>query len=190
MTPITPHLAEELWHFFNEDLVSNAKYPKSKNEEISEKTEIGEFLLLKIIEDAKEILKITKIKPNNIYLYITSKWKLDIMKIALNLSLKNQLNVGNLMKEIIPKYKTNKEIKQITQYASKLPAEIMKMSDDDISKFLVDFNSFEYLQNSIEYIEKILSCNVKIYESDDLDLHDPKNKSKYAIPLRPAIYIE
>jgi hypothetical protein len=55
---------------------------------------------------------------------------------------------------------------------------------------MVDFNSYEYLINSKKFLENIFSCKIKIYNENDDVIFDPKDRSKFANPLRPAIYIE
>ena len=80
--------------------------------------------------------------------------------------------------------------KQISQFVSKLPNEIMKLNDNDKRRYLIDFQENEYLNKSIEYLKEIFSSDIKIYNSDDKDVYDPASKIRFAIPLRPAIYIE
>ena len=80
MVPITPHIAEELWHFKEKDFVSNESYPRFNPDEISEKDEVGEYLLSKLIDDANEILKVTKIKPKKICVYVSPAWKWEIFR--------------------------------------------------------------------------------------------------------------
>lgn len=86
MTPITPHIAEELWSIDENNFVSNENFPSYNPIYLSEKEEIGEYLLNKVIEDISEILKVIKIKPNKIYIYTTQNWKSEIHKKAIKFS--------------------------------------------------------------------------------------------------------
>ncbi len=192
MTPITPHLAEELWHFKIGDLnfVSNESYPQFNHDEISEKTEVGEYLISKLIDDANQILKVTKIKPKKICIYTCPAWKWHVYRKALTLFSKDNLKISVLMKEVMSDPKMKGIAKQISQFASKLPSDIKKLSEGDKKKFLVKFEGAKYLENAKDYLMEEFACEVKIYSGDDEEIYDPVNKARYATPLRPAIYIE
>jgi len=208
LAPVTPHIAEELWHFKKEGFVSNEPYPRFNPSEISEKDEVGEYLLSKLIDDANEILKVTKIKPKKICVYASPAWKWEIFRKALTLSSKDNLNVGAIMNEVMsdPKMKgiakrvsqfagkLPSEIKKLsesdTQFAGKLPSEIKKLSESDRRKYSIKFESAEYLENAKDYLKAVFSCDIEIYRGDDEEIYDPVDKARYAVPLRPAIYVE
>ncbi len=191
MTPITPHLAEELWNLkAKNSLVSNEKYPEIDLNKISEKAEIGEYLLQEVTNDISEILKVTKIKPKEIYVYTAPSWKQEIYKRAISLSKKGKLEMGILMKEVMSDPSMKKIAKQVSQFAGKLAGEVKKLSDSDKQKYLSDINEAEYLEKSKGYLENIFKCTIYIINTDEEDIKDPANKSRFAIPLRPAIYIE
>jgi len=189
MAPITPHLAEELWHINKKNFVSNESYPQFNSKEISEKDEIGEFLLYKLIDDANEILKVTKIKPKRISIYLSPKWKWKIFRIAINLSTKGKLNVGNIIKEVLTDQKMKKIAKEISKFSSSLPNEIKKLNENDKKRYLTDLDSADYLENAKIFLKDIFSCDIEIYRGDEEKIYDPENRARKAIPLRPAIYI-
>ena len=190
MAPITPHLAEELWHEINTSLVTNEKYPSYDKDKVSEKQEIGEYLLSKVNDDINEILKVTKIKPKRICIYVSSKWKKDVLKQAIKQFDNRKIEVGNLIKETLSKPKNKKLGKQISQYVSKLPGEIRKFNDNDKKRYLIEIDEKQYLIDSIDYINKLFPSNIEIFNADEEDIYDPMNKSRFAIPLRPALFIE
>ena len=80
--------------------------------------------------------------------------------------------------------------KEISQYVGKLQGEIKKLNENDKKRYLVDINEKDYLGHTKEYLKKVFSCAIEIFSTDDSKIFDPANKSRYAIPLRPAIYVE
>jgi len=190
MVPITPHLSEELWHLQNNTLASNETFPEINLEEISEKDEVGEYLLSKVTDDISEILKVTKITPKKIYIYTSPKWKKQALIKAIEEEKENKLNVGIIIKEILTNPDMKMIAKDISQYVGRLPGEVKKLSVTDKNRYLVPIDSLDYLEKSKDYLTQIFNCEIKIYSGDDKDIFDPKNKVKFAIPLRPAIYIE
>jgi len=190
MTPITPHLSEELWNKKEDTFVSIEEYPDFNPKKIHEKQEIGEYLLTETIQDISEILKVTNIKPKKISIYTSPKWKIEVYKKAIKLSSENKLNIGNIMKYIMSDTEMKQKAKQVSKFVSKLPKEIMKLNETDKKRYLVEIDEKRYLVNSKDYIRKTFKSVINIYHADQKDIYDPKNKSPFAIPLRPAIYVE
>ena len=191
MTPITPHLAEELWEAQKEaPFVSNESYPLLNSKEISEKDEVGEFLLIRVIEDTYEILKITKITPKKICIYTAPQWKQTILKKALELTAENKFNVGQMMKDVMSDSAMKPLGQHVSQYVAKIAADMKMLSETDRHRYLVTINEKELLLSARTYLKDALGCNVEIYSADDKNLYDPAQKTKFAVPRRPAIYIE
>ena len=191
MAQFAPHIAEELWELYGgKELISIESYPVFDNTKISETTEVGEYLVEEVINDINEIIKVTKLKPKKIFIYISPSWKKLLLRKALKLDDKNKLNIGSLIKDIIsdPKYKI--VLKEISKFASKLPSEIKKFNRIDRIRYLVDLNEKQYLEDSLEYLQKVFSSKIKIFNSDEIEIYDPAEKSRFAAPLRPAIYLE
>jgi len=190
MTPVTPHLSEEIWHKFKTSFISNESYPVFNSKEIFEKEEIGEYLILKVINDISEIIKVTKIKPKKICIYTSPLWKQEIFRKAIDLSSDKKVNIGLIMKDVMTDPKLKSIAKQVSQFAGKLPNEVMKLNDNDKQRYTVKLKESDYLKNSKEFLEKTFSCDIEIYTEEDKRIYDPSNKSRFAAPLRPAIYIE
>jgi leucyl-tRNA synthetase len=191
MSPVTPHIAEELWHHFgNTTFISNEVYPVSDPQRISEKIEVGEYLLSSTTNDINEILKVTKITPKKICIYTSPEWKWKVFTKALAMAEKNQLNVGVLMKEFMADPKMKTIGKDIAQFTGKLPGEIKRLNPVDKARYQVDLDEKQHLETAKDYLEELFKCPVSFYSADHSDIYDPANKARFAIPLRPAVYIE
>lgn len=191
MTPITPHLAEELWKSQGQTtFVSEEIYPKYNAEDISEKDEVGEYLLSRVIDDTNEIIKVIKICPKKICIYTSPAWKQSIFRTALKQTTENKFNVGQLIKDTLADSLMKPLAQQVSQYVAKIASEIKLLSENDRRRFLTPLNEKEHLMNAKPYLKETFGCDVEIYSADDATLYDPAKKTKFAVPLRPAIYIE
>jgi len=190
MTPITPHLTEELWHRKNDSYVSNEKFPEYDQNRINKEEEIGEYLISEVSNDISEILKVTKIKPKKIIIYTSPKWKKEVYRKAIEMSSEEKINVGILIKELMAKPENKKNAKEISKFVSKLPGEILKLNENDKKRYKININEMKYIKASKEYLKDIFSCKIDVFSSDEKNIYDPANKSRFAIPLRPAIFIE
>jgi leucyl-tRNA synthetase len=190
ITPITPHLGEELWHRTHDGFVSCECYPTANEGEISDKDEVGEYLLSRLIEDAQEIVKVTKMKPKQLCVYTSPPWKQEVYRRAIHLADEDKLAVGSLMKELMSNPAHRSHAKELSQFVGKLPGEIKKLNDQDKERFLVNLDEKASLQQSKTYLEEVFSCKVKIFSADDTGMYDPVGKARFAVPLRPALYFE
>lgn len=190
MTPVTPHLSEELWHIDNSNYVSNESYPEFNSKEIFEKVEVGEYLLSKVADDIAEILKVTNILPKKICIYTSPAWKKQIFRKAIELSSENKFNVGTIIKEAMTDPNMKNFAKQISQFVGKLPSEIIKLNENDKKRYLVEIEEDDYMEKSKDYLKNVFSCNIEIYNAENKNIYDPADKKRFATPLRPAIYIE
>jgi leucyl-tRNA synthetase len=190
MTPVVPHLSEEIWHKYHDSFVSDESFPIFNPKDISEEDEVGEHLLSKVVEDTSEILKVTKIKPKKIFIYTSPSWKREIIRKAIKLASENKLNIGTIMKEVMSDPKMKTIAKQVSQFVSKLPGDIMKLNENDKKRYLIDIKEYDYLMNSKDYIKDVFSCDIEIFSADDKNIYDPSDKIRFAAPLKPAIYVE
>jgi len=190
MTPITPHLAEELWNEDNDNLISNQTFPTLNKDQLFPIAEVGEYLIKNLVDDINEITKVAKITPSKIFIYVSQKWKRDVFSKAITHSENNSLNIGDLIKELMNDPVLRKQGKEISKYTSKLPNEIKRLQDQDKKRYLTEIDEKQYLTIEKGYLEYLFNCTIDIYNADEQEKEDPENKSRFAAPLRPAIYIK
>jgi leucyl-tRNA synthetase len=191
MAPITPHLAEELWESLGHTrFVSTESYPEFNPKDLSEKDEVGEYLLIRVIDDINEIMKVTKITPTRICIYTSPAWKQQIFRKAVEGSTGNTFNVGQLIKETLTDPAMKPLGQQVSQFAAKIAAEVKTFTETDRRRFLIPLDEKKHLTGAKPYLSEVFHCPVDIFSADDANLYDPAYKKKVATPLRPAIFIE
>ncbi|EHP89100.1 leucine--tRNA ligase [Methanotorris formicicus] len=172
MAPFTPHLCEEIWEKMGKDtFISNEKFPEVKEEFINEDYELGEEYIRSIMDDIREIIEVTKIQPKKIYLYTADDWKYEVLEIM------NE-NKGDNVKQLMPKIMKNEKFRR---YGKEIPKLIQQLTKIGVKK---PINEEEILNNAKEFLEKEFGAEV-IINGEDI-----KGKKKYAIPYKPAIYLE
>jgi len=191
MSPVAPHLSEELWSVVGgKDFVSLESYPKYDPKALSENAEVGEHLLSKICEDTSEILKVTKIKPKKICLYVSPRWKQELFKKALELAGEDKLEMNILMKTAMTNPELRKRGKEVSNYASKIIGEIKRLNENDRKRYETGIDEKMYLEKAIMFLKQEFSADIEIYSAADKKIYDPAKKASYAVPLRPAIFVE
>jgi len=191
MTPITPHIAEELWEGMGEKgFVSIAPYPVPMEEQIDPSAEVAESYLSDVMSDINEILKVTGIVPRKIMLYTAPQWKRDVMALGLELANNSGLTVPALTKAVMSRDDLKRRGKESADFARKTAEDLMKRVESDRAKLSVPLDEQAYLSDAAAFLSKELGAEVAIYSADDKDAPDPQNKARAAQPRRPAIYVE
>lgn len=191
MTPITPHIAEEIWERMGGDGFVSEQMLPSHSEELSfPEAEEAEKFLKNVLLDINEIKRVTGIDPKKVYIYISPSWKYRIWETAVNMAISGKCSIPDLIKSIMSDPEIKKKGKEAVNFAKKLMEELSKRSKEELEKLNVRFDEQEYLSASIDFIESEVGCPVEIISAEAPELYDPKSKSLAAQPRRPAIYIE
>ena len=194
LSPFAPHIAEEMWEKLgNAKLVSKSNWPEYSPDNIDSSIIQSEELLKSTIEDISNILKVTKITPKKIVIYVNSdSMKSKIYRKILNVMVGGQNNMGAVMKELIADPETT-GAKKMPDYVQKVikdlhsePESIKKMKLESDS-----FNEKEFLSSELSSIgQKEFGVEIQVYSESDTDVYDPKGKARHARPYKPAILIE
>ena len=173
LSPMTPHLCEEIWHQFGKDTyISLEKFPTFNENLINEIYEINEEFIKSTMDDIRNIINVTKMEPKRIYLYTADDWKYEVYRIIIENKDKN-------VKELMPIIMKNKEFRKYGKDIPKLINEIMK---NGIKTTIID--EIKVLEESKDFLEKEFNCEIII------NGEDKGNKKRFAIPHKVAIYME
>ena len=197
LSPFAPFFCEEVWEIMgNHSFISIDQWPEADDSKIRLKSEDNERLIQDIILDIQKITKVTKIVPKRIMIYTSSTIKCILYKKLLDrIQSQSTANFGLFMKEFV----NDSEVKDFVKHNPDL---VKKMIDDILSESLevrqrrmkIDsFNELVPLQDAISLLISEIGndqLEVSILSEDNSNKYDPKQKSKFARPYKPAIYIE
>ena len=194
LSPFAPHIAEEMWeNLGNDSQVSKSAWPVHSKDEIDATAIQSENLLKSTIDDIANILKVTKINPKKIVIYVNSdSMKSKVYRKILGIMVGGQNNMGVVMKELIADPETT-EAKKMPDYIQKVIKDLHSESEE-IKNMKLESDSFdekEFLSKELSSIgKKEFGVDVTIYSESDDNIYDPKGKARHARPFKPAILIE
>ena len=196
LSPFAPFISEEIWNSLgNQSSLVSSKWPSVFNEKIDPLSEESDEFIKRLTLDILNIIKVTKKLPRKIYIYCSSSDKQKIyQKILKIITLTNERNFGNTMKELIQDPETS--------FAKKDPSFVKKTVEDILSESIesrnnrLKLNSFDeisIIKDSHNLISnEIESENIPIfiYSEEEKEKFDRKSKSRFSRPYKPAIYLE
>jgi len=182
MSPFTPFMAEDLNHELGgKGLVCQADWPSPKDFPLDEEAELAEAVLNRVIEDARNVLRVVKGPRTRLNIYVSSEMARDYFFELATAKRKNG-NVGLVVKKFA-------SLKIQPDRVFKLGFEI---GDDMLTKLLFHrkFDEFEVLSEASGFMSNELGIPVVVQLAGGKEIHDPSNKSKDALPTKPAFYLE
>ncbi len=192
LCPFAPHIAEEMWERLgNSGHVSRSAWPKSDSQADTRSVQVEE-LLQSILEDIKNILKVTKITPQKIVLYTADSWKVKAyQKIARDV-VGGQTNIGAIIKDLIANKETE-NVKKDPDFVKKTvnavlaePTEMRKLKAE-----IEPISEIQVIRTELStLVKKEFGVELEAYEESDPAKYDPKNKARMARPFKPALLIE
>jgi len=178
MAPFTPHTCEEMWSKIEgEGFVSCAQWPEYNPDLIDERVQKAEEMVQGLVSDIKEIKKITETQPEKIHVYIAPDWKWNVFEIAKEIG---RPDIGQIMGRSI-KENLHDDKKEIAEFAKKVAREVIK------TNYVGKINEYSIIKDAKDFISREVGAEVIVYEDPT---YDPQNKSRNAIPYKPAIYVE
>lgn len=190
MAPFTPHICEEIGEETGMDMVSLARFPEVDPALIDKGAELAEETTANTLRDMEEIIRLIKIKPKKIVLYTSPAWKKQVLKKALEIKKEKSPDMKTLMNAIMGDPAMRVYGKEIPKFAQKVITDIQGMEKDLMDALLeVDFDEISALNEAREFLSCAVGCCIEIYSADAPE-YDPQGKSRFASPMRPAIYIE
>lgn len=197
LSPFAPYFCEEVWEIMgNNSYVSLAQWPEINQSKIILKSEDNERLIQSIIFDIQKITKVTKMVPKKISIYTASNIKCTLYrKILDRIQRQATPNFGQIMKEFVNDNEVKDLVKRNPDLVKKIIDDILSESVD-VRERRMKIDSFDEkipLEDGKSLLVSEVGNNqleLYIYSEDDNDKYDPKQKSKFARPYKPAIYIE
>jgi leucyl-tRNA synthetase len=170
LSPIVPHICEELWHRQHDSFISLQTLPAIREELIDEQVEREEDYVVALIQDIQEILKVARITPRNIYLYTADteadRWKWELFRALKDVPERDKIREAMTIRK-------EKSTVEFVKQLLKSNLAYCELAESSV------------LAREKAYLAKEFGCEFSINEE-----HDPKGKRKFALPLKPAIYVE
>ncbi|MFO8109997.1 MAG: leucine--tRNA ligase [Thermoplasmata archaeon] len=179
MVSFTPHIAEELSEFWGVEYIVNSTLPEVPEDAISKEAESREEYIKDVLADIKQILDIADVPGDRIHLYVAPEWK----ERAMNRILESP--DMSIMKELTSELDTPP--KQISGFVRQVLKILREKGAKD--SWHIPMDEYEVLKNSSDFLEKEFQAEIKVYPSGDTS-YDPAGKASYAMPRKPAIYVE
>lgn len=228
LAPFAPYLSEEIWEKMvgsanpaskRSSSVHFAEWPVPDPDEEDLVAEESELLIMNLLSDIQNILRVTKIIPNKIYIYISAQWKQRIYQRILKIILiENKTNFGEIMKVLSKDKQASAVVRNNVILIRKMIEDILSLPVDvrqrqakigetfdesypirDASKLLSIESTnrifdIQIYREEMEQIERERAEEEPKYTNNGGNLnqaiYDPKSKASHSRPFKPAVYIE
>ena len=193
LQPFTPHLAEEIWERLGKQgYVSRAPWPVISEDRMDRFALEREEYISGVLEDLRNIMKMTGIAPKRICLYPSSSWKMEVITELFSMVDRGdgRLNQGEAIKTLIARPTLASRKGEVPKMVARMAKDVVKMGGPERERFRYLHDEHSILVGVSGFLTKEMGCQVDVFNEDDPSKYDPMGKSKGALPLKPAIYME
>ncbi len=182
LTPLVPHLAEELWgELGGKGFVSVAPWPSTIKSRIDVRAEYTEELISVVGSDVRTILGLQKLTPKKVTLFVAEEWKF-VLFAELKKLLEESRDVGSIMRKVLQ----NAALKKFGKEVSTLVPRIVKDPSKMPELVMSSAQEKDALESFNVFLEKEFSCSVVVIAEGA----SKEMKAKQALPGKPAIVVE
>jgi len=181
ISPIVPHLAEDLWHKFNLTLIVNEKFPSVDEVEYNGEALLKIEYLRNIIEVVNKLSSEVGKEAEKLVIYVNDDEDLKkLLKKAIS-SVKERKSLREFMTDNGVEERIAKKVYEI---ANTLPPSIKDLLINyDIDEKEIIIQNIRFLMNKLNVAE------IVVYSSDDESAPNIMGKKDIALPFSPGIAI-
>lgn len=172
IAPFTPFTSEEVWASLDSDakgFILDANYPEADKSKVNIKAEISERSIEELMVDIDNIKKMTGKTPKKISVFTAETWKYELFeKIA------GGAEISDVMKD-----------EKFRKFGKEIPNLFKKAGGTNFVSGWAKPDEDKALTDALVFLEKELGCSVIINPKED-----PRGKARFALPMKPAVYLE
>ncbi len=183
LTPYIPYTCEALWREIGEkELVSTAPWPEDDPTQMNLEVELAEELIQRTVEDIESIVKLIKIQPASITLFLAPDWKWRIFQI-----LARQADQREGIKEVMQDAELRSQGKAAAEAARQTGTLIHRLPPDLVERILLQkIQEHEIFEGVVAFLERSFGVPVQIKAAEE----SAHPRARGALPFKPAILIE
>ena len=193
LAPVAPHLCEEIWEMLGgKDFIARAPWPSFDENKMDVKAEENETFIMNVFGDTLNIMKATGAKPKRICYYAAAPWKTKSYFKALDMQESNKVIQKDLMRKLMEEPDLRANAEKVAKFAGQIVEEINRTSEDTKRERLQVglMKETEVLEEAKGFFQRELKAEICVYNEEDPERYDPKQRAQLAKPYRPAIYLE
>lgn len=176
--PFAPFITEEFWEKIGrKEMIAESTWPKFNKGLIDKKAEMGQEVIEVLKSDIFKVIKLTKIKPKKIQIFVAPEWKRKVYTKASKIK-----NPKELVKKIMEDIEVKKHGKEAVIYANYLGKHAGELKDEILST-PEELNAVEDIK---EFLSKEFGAEIEVIDASK----SKSSKAKKAVPMKPAIFVE
>jgi leucyl-tRNA synthetase len=191
LAPFVPYTAEETNEALGgQNFVSESSFPVVDPSKLHTDAELVEFLLQRLVDDSKNILKLMSQKPAELHLYVAQPWSYGLFESVVKARESGEKTSITL--EQFFSVHPELEKKTVVAQLSRVSKTINELGENFIENYKKagKIDEVAIYKEAVDYLGNRMGVKITIYESGESNIYDPKNKSGFASPFKPALYFE
>jgi leucyl-tRNA synthetase len=192
LSPFIPYTCEELnSKMGSSQIVSISKFPEPDTSKINTLSLLTEAIIQRLIEDAQSITKLFEKKPSKLYLFIAPSWTYELLNSAIE-PRQRKVKLNEILEGLFSRFPDipKKDVANLWPRIVKILNELGDNFIDSYSKITSGIDEERIYGDAISYLEREIGAKIVLQNALDSEKYDPREKAKFALPFKPALYFE
>jgi leucyl-tRNA synthetase len=190
MSPVTPHLAEELGEGQFRGLVAEQEFPRADELPVDSLARYAELYVERVEEDLRSVLRASEArgqKPVEVAFYVAASWKRELERWL--------REAGPDASPDLPRHLLDRarEHPELAAFATQVPEYVKRVQPQlrsDPPPPPDNFDEVGLLRGASGFLSRRFGFDqVDVFPEHEAGSHDPKNRRQRARPGRPAFYL-
>jgi hypothetical protein len=170
-------------------LLPTAKWPAAAGDQLDPTAELGEFLVTRLIEDARKILKLVPTHEGRLHIYTAEPWKTMFLRALAEARRANRPPRAALAalsdKQTIPKAELGRLMEPLVRVLNDLGDELVaQIAQAELP------NEVSLYQEAVPFLERELKVRVVVHSPERPEGSDPRGRARLALPTKPGLFVE
>jgi len=191
LAPFIPYTVEEINESLgNERMVCSSGFPIEEKSRLHPEAEISESLVLKLIEDSNNILKLMPQNPQKLFIYVPPAWAYKLFD-----QLVEARKLGEKTSETLRRFfQDHPDIdkKTVSTMMTRISKSINELGDDFLENYRAakEIDERAIYEDSKNYLSTRLGVFTTVSGGAEEIQYDPRKKASFSLPFKPALYFE
>jgi leucyl-tRNA synthetase len=182
LSPFIPFAAEELnRRSGGKGIISIADWPSPRDFPTDQVAETSEVLVNRVLDDARNLLKIFKQSKSRLNIYVGSDEARNYF-LELAAAERDHTDRGAVIKKYA---RTGIKPERIIKHRHELGEALVALLSST-----PEFDEYDVLASAAKFISREIGLEVAVFKAGKGEIYDPTKKAVSALPFKPAFYLE
>jgi leucyl-tRNA synthetase len=192
LSPFIPYFAEERFaELGKRGFAAQAAWPVRTADRVDEEAELGEFLITRLLEDARSVLNLVPATQGRLHVYVAERWKAELLR-----QLGEARRANRPAREVLTTFQASGDRTSAKEEVGKVAERLIRLLNDLGDGVVTPIiatgvpDEATLYRGAQTFFERELKVRLTVHLLGSTELYDPRRRAPQALPTKPALFVE